>query len=112
MWHVFQKYKVGSHFANHSDSFGPEVSIVAIALPSACAGPRLAREARRDEIHDATPLLAIECPDVIPDREHGKHAVSLATQQDLSAVVAFFDRRNRSVLKQERSEQAPASSGK
>lgn len=46
----------------------PEVARVLLPLPLAGDGERLARVARRDEIHDSTPRSAVERGQVVPDR--------------------------------------------
>jgi hypothetical protein len=90
-WNVLQEDDSGSHLANDPDRLGPEVSIVSLGLPSTGRRERLAREASRDEIHDATPGSSVEGSRVIPDREQGKHAVSLPTQQEFAAVRVDLD---------------------
>lgn len=67
-WDVLQEDDPGSHLANDSRDVGPDPSGVGLgeALPG--GADRLAREACRDEIHDATPRAACEGAHVIPDR--------------------------------------------
>jgi len=73
-WDVLQRDDSRSHLANHAGDGGPEPT--GIVLGSALPGVAdwLAREARRDEIHNATPRLAIEGREIIPDRSaiHGR----------------------------------------
>lgn len=47
---------------------GPKISRVLLLLSLACGRERLARVARRDEIHDSTPRAAIEGREIVPDR--------------------------------------------
>lgn len=67
-WHVLQDDDAGSHFAKDPGDIGPEVALIlGTALPSGVA-ERLARVARRDEIHDAAPRAAIEGLEVVGNR--------------------------------------------
>jgi hypothetical protein len=46
----------------------PEVSVVGVGLSLPGCGEGLTREARREEIHAATPASAIEGRKVVPER--------------------------------------------
>jgi hypothetical protein len=52
--------------ANDSGNMGPEVARILTAEPSACDGERLARIARSDDVHRATPRAAVEGSNVVP----------------------------------------------
>jgi hypothetical protein len=67
-WHVFEEDDRGVALSDDSDDGRPDPPLVVGALPLAGDGPRLTREARRDEIHDSTPRLASEGRNVVPDR--------------------------------------------
>lgn len=72
-WHVFQKDDSGLHLANHALDVWPQPPFVISATPGSGDADRLAREARRDDIHDATPRSSIEVGEVVPHRRsiHG-----------------------------------------
>lgn len=67
-WDVFQEDEGGSYVTNCSDDVGPDPSVVVCSSSLAGLGERLAREPRSDEIHDATPLSALEGREIVPDR--------------------------------------------
>jgi hypothetical protein len=67
-WHVLQEDESRFHVAKDADDSRPEPTVVILPLPLPGAAPRLTREARRDDIHDATPRAAVEGEQVIPDR--------------------------------------------
>jgi hypothetical protein len=66
--HVLDKDEGGLDLSDDADDRGPDPSLVVSASPLAGDAPGLAREARRDEIHDATPRSAVERCKVVPDR--------------------------------------------
>jgi hypothetical protein len=67
-WDVLQENVLGSHLANDARDLGPEPSAVFGPLSLAGGAPRLAREARRDDMNDSAPRLAVKGGKVIPDR--------------------------------------------
>jgi hypothetical protein len=73
-WHVLHEDESRLHLANHAGDFGPDPSLVVDAFAFPGHAPRLAREARRDEIHDATPRAAIEGCEIVGNRReiHGR----------------------------------------
>jgi hypothetical protein len=66
--HVLQEDVAGSNLAKHTGDIGPDPALVRGAAALAGMRERLAREPRRDEIHDATPRSAVEGGKVVPDR--------------------------------------------
>ena len=66
--HVFEKDPSGRHVPNDSVDEGPEPPLVLGAASVAGATPRLAGEARHDEIHCATPTSAVEGGQIRPHR--------------------------------------------
>jgi hypothetical protein len=111
-WNVLQQAPSGSHFANDSDGLGPHVSVVVLSSLGSGDTEGLAWESRSDDIHKATPGPRIKGSDVVPDREQGKHAVSLPAEKHLPAVGVDFDRAYGSPSEEMGSEEAPTSSGK
>ena len=89
-WDVLQERESWSHLTDDADCLGPHIPVVVNPESLPGDGERLAREAASDDIHEATPRSSVEGSDVIPDREHGKHAVPLTPQQDFSAVRLDF----------------------
>ena len=81
-WHVLQERDAGSYFVKHSSDFRPQVALVVFAELLAGEAERLARVARSDEIHDATPGSAVEGAEVVPDRRVVEHAVSHPPSED------------------------------
>jgi len=84
---VLHEDKLGSHFANDSMHFPPEagpLSCKSSASPS--DADVLAWEAAADDVDVASPWLAVESPDVIPDREPRKGSVGLPSEQDSPGV--------------------------
>ena len=65
---IFEKDPSGLYAANDSLDIGPEPPLVLEPELLPGDGERLAREARRDEIHDPTPWSAVEGGKVVPDR--------------------------------------------
>lgn len=71
---VLQEYERGLEVEESSGDVAPEPSVVLSSSSPSCHGEGLAREARSDEIHDATPRSSVEGGDVVPDRSeiHGR----------------------------------------
>jgi len=65
--HIFQNDNCGFGLGDDASDIRPEVSGVGIALSLPSSGERLAREARRYAIHDATPGSPVEGAEVRPD---------------------------------------------
>jgi hypothetical protein len=68
IWDVLQEHVAGSHFPNHPRDLRPEPAVVVGLGALAGEAPGLAREACRDEIHDATPWAAVKGRDIVPNR--------------------------------------------
>lgn len=83
-----------------------------LSLPLAGDGERLAREARRDDIHKSTLGLPVEGSDVVPDREHGEQTVPLAAEEHLPAVRGDFHGADGTEAAEDPAEDPAASSGK
>ncbi len=67
-WDVFKEYEGRLDFADDPLDVGPEPARVGLAELLSGFTERLAWEARSDEIHRATPRLAVERRKVVPDR--------------------------------------------
>lgn len=65
---VLQEHECGSNLANDSRDVVEQPPLVGDTEPLPGLAVRLAREARSDEIHDATPRSAVERPNRSPDR--------------------------------------------
>ena len=66
--HIFEKDPFGPSIANAAGNIGPDPSLVFEAFALARDRERLAREARSDNIHAATPRSTVEGSHVVPDR--------------------------------------------
>jgi len=89
-WDVFQESVSGSNFAYDPNGIRPKVSFVVFSFSFSGNREGLARESSRDDIHKAVPGTPVECADVVPYREHGKHTVSLASEEHFPAIRLFF----------------------
>jgi hypothetical protein len=67
-WDVLEEAERWMYFFDNPGDVWPQVALVLMPLALACDAERLARVARSDEIHDATPRFAVEGGNVIPDR--------------------------------------------
>ena len=90
-WYVFQEDVARSYLVNDASGVGPEVAVVLIPKPFACATPRLAREARSDNIHASTPGSPVEYSGIVPDGSIVKESVSDPGLEDLDRVGGVFD---------------------
>jgi len=68
MGDVFEKDERGVDFADNAGDVGPEVPGVFRAEALACQRERLARVARREDIHRAAPRSAVESGNIVPDK--------------------------------------------
>jgi hypothetical protein len=68
MGDVFEKDERGFNFADNARDVGPEVSGVFRPKAFACQRERLARVARREDVHCAAPRPAIEGGNIVPDK--------------------------------------------
>jgi hypothetical protein len=70
---VLEEGERGSALVEDASDFGPQVALVALPEPLAGDAEWLARVARSDEIHAATPRSAVEGSEIVPDRSliHG-----------------------------------------
>lgn len=67
-WNIFEEDECRADLTNDSLKMGPNVARIAAAKPLARATVRLARVARRDDLHEAAPRSAVEGLNAIPDR--------------------------------------------
>lgn len=67
-WDVFECHDPRLYLANDPRQLGPDPPLVLGAEVLAGDAVRLTREARSEEIHDATPRFAVEGVSVTPDR--------------------------------------------
>jgi len=65
---ILQEDEARSRIANDSGDVRPEVPLVIRSPSLPCDAERLARVARRDEIHDSTPRATVEGGEVTVDR--------------------------------------------
>ncbi len=65
--HVLQEDEARSYLADDAANVRPEVARVLCAMSVAGGAERLARVARRDEIHRSTPRAAVEGLEIVPD---------------------------------------------
>ena len=72
---VFQYDDPRADFSDQPLNVGPQVARIVCAMTLTGDAERLAREARRDAIHDATPRSAVEGADVGPHRSRRKGTV-------------------------------------
>jgi hypothetical protein len=68
MGDIFEEDEGRLAFADDPGDMRPEVAGILRAPALARQAERLARIARRDDIHRAAPRLAVECGNVVPDR--------------------------------------------
>jgi len=68
MGDVLEKHEWRPALADDARDVRPEVAWVCGAAPPAGDGERLARIARKDDVHAAAPKAAVEAGNVVPDR--------------------------------------------
>lgn len=68
MCDIFEKDERRFAFADDAPDMGPQVSGVGGAGPASGDAERLARIARKDDVHTAAPASAIERGNIVPDR--------------------------------------------
>ena len=68
MGDILKKDERRLDFADDAGDMRPEMARIVRAPPLARDGERLARVARREDIHRATPWFAVEAGNVVPDR--------------------------------------------
>ena len=79
---VLQEHERRFHLANDPNDFWPEPALVCDTTAPAGEGPGLTREARSEAIHDATPRLAVERGNVVPERSRTKGRVFHPRHED------------------------------
>jgi hypothetical protein len=67
-WHILKGHVGRIDLLDDPLDLGPEPSVVGFAELLPGGGERLAREARADDIHAATPRAAIEGAEIVPNR--------------------------------------------
>ena len=67
-WHILKGHVGRVDLSDDPLDLGPEPSLVGFAELLPGGGERLAREARADDIHAATPRAAIEGAEIVPNR--------------------------------------------
>jgi len=72
---VLEEQPLGTDLADDAGDVRPEVARVGGAQLPAGDGERLARIARSDDVHRATPECAVEAGEVVPDRRRMKARV-------------------------------------
>ncbi len=65
---VFEKADERLSFVSDPSDFGPKVPRIVLTSAAASGAERLTRVARSDDLHEATPRLAVEGTKVTPDR--------------------------------------------
>jgi hypothetical protein len=83
-WRVFHEHESRSNFANDSRHLSPEArAFAADSCALSCCADVLTREAARDDVDEALPRDAVECPDVVPDWERLEaHVVANCTPSE------------------------------
>jgi hypothetical protein len=66
--HIFNEHGAGLDLGDDPGNVGPEPALIERAAARSGGAGGLAREARREEIHDAAPRSAIEGREIVPDR--------------------------------------------
>lgn len=79
---VLQKDSCGSALADDARDVRPQVASIVHTIASSGEAERLAGIARRDEMNDATPAVAVEAGKVVPDRSRSQDALAHARDQD------------------------------
>lgn len=82
---------LGSRVANDPGDERPEPTFVVGLGAFSRRAPGLAREARRDDVHDSTPRSSVEGLKVIPDRRRIQPPVFHARRQDCGRKGFPFD---------------------
>jgi hypothetical protein len=88
---ILQEHVAGSKVPNNCRRGRPEVALIIGALAPSGDGVGLARESRSDEIHDASPLVAVEGAYISPDGGVVERPVRDAGLDELLAVGVIFD---------------------
>ncbi len=101
---VLKKHSSWSHVVDDSGDVRPEPPLVFDAALLAGGAERLAREARRDEIHDSTPRATAEGGEVIPDRRRIQRAFRHTTGKRAGRIRFSLDVANSSVSGQSQAE--------
>jgi hypothetical protein len=81
-WHILQEEEAWSHVANDPNDRGPDPSLVIKAAHVSGATERLAREARREDVHDSAKSAAVEGREVVPDRSRVQGLVNHPRHED------------------------------
>ncbi len=91
-WGVFHEHEARSHLANDSGHLAPQAGACSVdsCTATGCADV-LAREAARDDIHEASPRASVEGSHVVPDREGVETSVVLSGREDAAGVVVELD---------------------
>jgi hypothetical protein len=92
---VLDEDEAGGALADDADDIVPQPGGVGLALPPAGAADGLAREARSDAIHDATPGPAVEGSQIRPHRRWSQGSLLHAACQDFGAVGFPFNEADR-----------------
>ncbi|HEX9640771.1 MAG TPA: hypothetical protein VGB13_05610 [Candidatus Krumholzibacteria bacterium] len=82
---VLEEDSCGLAVADDPGDLGPDSALVGVSASLAGEAVGLAREARSDEIHDATPRLAIEGSEIRPDRRMIQSTRFALRDQDVDA---------------------------
>jgi hypothetical protein len=84
--HVFEEDVCGLDLLDDPDEVRPEGAFVRITEARARVRVRLAGETRSDDIHEATPRLAVEGCDIVPDRSRHQGRVFHPRHEDGRSV--------------------------
>ena len=111
-WGVFHEDESGSYLANHSRHLAPEPGAFAVdACALAGAADVLTGEPARDDVNASSPRSPVEGAHVVPDGEAGEVSVSLACEEDASAVGIKLDSADGAVAEEEVCEDASTGPG-
>jgi hypothetical protein len=83
--HVLEKHDSGLALADDPGDLGPDGALVSVSTSLSGEAVGLAREASSDEIHDATPQLAVEGSEIRPDRRMIQSTRFALRDQDVDA---------------------------
>ena len=92
-WRVFHERETGSNFPNDSPHFFPQSATRAVNALCELVGNAnvLAGESAAHDIDKTSPGPSVEGSHIVPDGELWQDSVSLALEQDLSAVRFNLD---------------------
>jgi len=111
-WRVLHEDESRSYFTNDSGHLAPEAGAFAVdACALAGAADVLTGEPACDDVDSTPPRSPVEGAHVVPDGEAGEVSVSLAGEEDASAVGIKFDSADGTMAEEEVCEDASTGPG-